>query len=126
MAGGPAICGIGRPFGQGNTAFDEACGASSPPAAKAALALAARQIVPPTVVLGTSHLGVDEAVDALVGDHLAGGRARPTPATAATAPRGGGRPPVGGGPPPSAVRGSVDLNSSVWAGAACPHCALSR
>src|ERR1044072_9258760 len=76
MAGGPAICGIGRPFGQGNTAFDEACGASSPPAAKAALALAARQIVPPTVVLGTSHLGVDEAVDALVGDHLAAGLAR--------------------------------------------------
>src|SRR5262249_20627793 len=60
-----------RPFCQGNTAFNEACGAAALPAATAALALAARQIASPAVVLGAGELSVDEAVDRLVGDHLA-------------------------------------------------------
>jgi hypothetical protein len=66
-----AIGGIGRPFRYGNPAIDEACGTAAPSAAQAALALAARQIAAPAVVLGADDLRVDEAVDALVADHLA-------------------------------------------------------
>jgi hypothetical protein len=71
MAAGVAIAGLDRPFRQRNTAFNEACRASALPAPAAALALAARQISAPAIVLGASDLGVDEAVDAFVGDHLA-------------------------------------------------------
>src|SRR5262249_50869013 len=73
VAGGLAIGGVGRPFGHGNTAFDEACGASATSAAEASLALPARQIATPAVVLLAGDLGVDEAVDALVADHPAAG-----------------------------------------------------
>ena len=73
MAGGLAIGGGMRPFGQGNTAFDEGCGAAASSAAEPALALAARQIAAPAIVLGAGDLGVDEAVDALVADDLAAG-----------------------------------------------------
>src|SRR3954453_915654 len=41
------------------------------PAPTAPLALAARQTSAPAIVFGAGELGVDEAVDALVGDHLA-------------------------------------------------------
>ncbi|MHC2332441.1 hypothetical protein ACVIW0_001730 [Bradyrhizobium sp. USDA 4454] len=71
MAGSVAIGDLDGPFIQGNTAFDEACGTSAPLATAAALALGAWQIVPPAAVRGASDLGIDEAVDALVGDHLA-------------------------------------------------------
>src|ERR1700757_3910073 len=71
MAGDLAISGLDWPFGQGNTAFDEACGTSALLAAIAALALAAGQIAAPSELRGPPDLGVDEAVDALVGDHLA-------------------------------------------------------
>jgi hypothetical protein len=70
MVGGLAVGGLDRALIQGTTAFDEACGASASLATPAALALAARQIAPPAVVCGAVDLGVDEAVDALVGDHL--------------------------------------------------------
>jgi hypothetical protein len=70
MAGAGAIGGCWRSFGDGNTAFDEACGAAALAAAQAPLALAARQIVAPAVVFGAGDLGVDEAVDAFVADHL--------------------------------------------------------
>jgi hypothetical protein len=66
---------IGRAFRQGNPAFDEADGAAALAAAAAALALGSRQIMPPAIVLVTRHLGIDEAVDALVADHLAAGLA---------------------------------------------------
>ena len=71
VAGSLAIGGIRRPFGQRNTAFNEGRRASSPPTTEAALALAAWQIVPPAIVLGAGHLRINEAVDALVRDHLA-------------------------------------------------------
>ncbi|OKO74135.1 hypothetical protein AC629_35615 [Bradyrhizobium sp. NAS80.1] len=58
-------------FCQRNTAFDEACGTAALLAAAAALALAARQIAAPAVLRGAPELGVDVAVDALVGDHSA-------------------------------------------------------
>ena len=45
--------------------------ASVLPATAFSLALATRQIVPPTVVPGTGDLGIDEAIDALVGNHPA-------------------------------------------------------
>src|SRR6185503_11375428 len=51
--------------------FDEACRAAALPATATTFALFARQIAAPAVVLGAGHLAVDEAVDALVGDHLA-------------------------------------------------------
>jgi hypothetical protein len=70
MAGAVAVGDRRRSFGYGDTAFDQACGTATPAAAETALALAARQIVPPAVVLGAGDLGVDEAVDALVADHL--------------------------------------------------------
>jgi len=66
-----AAANLDRPFCHGNTAFNEACRASALPAPAAAFALAARQIVAPAIVLGAGDLGVDEAIDALVGDHLA-------------------------------------------------------
>jgi hypothetical protein len=75
MAGAVAVGGGGRSFGYGNTAFDEGCGAAALAAAQATPALAARQIVPPAVILGAGDLGIDEAVDALVTDHLAAGLA---------------------------------------------------
>ena len=56
---------------QGSSAFNEACRAAALPAAPAALALAARQVAPPAVVPGAAELRVDEALDGLVGDHLA-------------------------------------------------------
>ncbi|MHC2338437.1 hypothetical protein ACVIW0_007726 [Bradyrhizobium sp. USDA 4454] len=71
MTGGAAIVGLDGPFIQGNTAFDEACGTAALLAAVAAFALAAWQITPPAEVRGASDLGVNEAVDGLVGDHLA-------------------------------------------------------
>jgi hypothetical protein len=71
MARGLAIGGLDGSFIQANTAFDEACGTSAPLAAATALALAARQIAAPAEVRGAGDLGIDEAVDALVGDHLA-------------------------------------------------------
>ncbi|WYJ35927.1 hypothetical protein HAP54_000029815 [Bradyrhizobium sp. 2S1] len=61
MTGSAAIGGLDRPLIQGNTAFDEACGAAALLAAVTALALAARQITPPAEVRGASDLGVDEA-----------------------------------------------------------------
>jgi hypothetical protein len=91
MPGAVAVGGRRRSFGDGNTAFDEGCGAAAPATAETALALAARQIVPPAVVFGAGDLGVDEAIDALVADHLAAGLAcepacdllgRPTPGKA--------------------------------------------
>jgi len=80
QVGFPMTCGLavghgGRPLSDGNTAFDQACRAAAPAATQAALALAARQIVPPAVVFGAGDLGVDEAVDALVADHGAPGLA---------------------------------------------------
>jgi hypothetical protein len=68
---GRPIGGIGRAFSQGNTTFNEVLRASTLPAAAAAFVLAARQISPPAIVLGAGQLGIDEAIDALVGDHLA-------------------------------------------------------
>jgi hypothetical protein len=66
-----AVANLDRPFCHGNTTFNEACRASALPTPTAAFALAARQISAPTIVLGAGDLGVDEAVDALIGDHLA-------------------------------------------------------
>src|ERR1700730_2506361 len=71
MAGGLAIGGLDRSLCQSNTAVDEACRTAALAAATAPFALLARQIAAPAVVLGAGHLGVDEAIDALVGDHLA-------------------------------------------------------
>jgi len=71
VAGDFAIGDLGRAFCQRNTAFNEACGASASFTAVTSLALAAGQIAPPVEVGGARDLGVDEAVDALVGDHLA-------------------------------------------------------
>jgi hypothetical protein len=78
MTAGLAVIGLGRPFCHGNTAFNEARGAAAPPAATAAPALAARQVAPPAVVPGAGELGVDEAVDGLMADHLAALVARQT------------------------------------------------
>src|SRR5579883_2346996 len=66
-----AIVDMEGPFCQRNTAFDEACGAAASLATDAALALAARQVAPPSEVIGAPDLGIDEAVDGLVGDHFA-------------------------------------------------------
>jgi hypothetical protein len=71
VAGSRAVGGLDRPFGHGNTAFNEVLRASALPAAAAALAFATGQIVPPAVVLGAGKLGIDEAIDAFIGDHLA-------------------------------------------------------
>jgi hypothetical protein len=76
MARGRALGRGGWPFSHGNTAFNEPCGAAAAAAAQPALALGARQIAAPAVVLGTGDLGVDEAVDALMADHLAASLAR--------------------------------------------------
>ncbi len=78
MTWGLPIGGGRRPFRYGNAAFDEGRGACALPAAEAAFALAARQIVAPAIILGASHLGIDEAVDALVADHVAAGLAGQT------------------------------------------------
>src|SRR5215469_325867 len=66
-----AVGGLERPFCQRNTAFNETCGASPSLASDTALTLAAWQVTPPAEVAGAPDLGVDEAVDGLVGDHLA-------------------------------------------------------
>src|SRR5277367_2878832 len=71
MAIGLALGDLGRPFRQGNTAFNEGYRTSALLAPTAALALAAWQITPPTIVFGASELGVNEAIDALVGNYLA-------------------------------------------------------
>jgi len=71
VTAGFAVGGLDRAFCQGNTAFNEVSRASALPATAASFALAARQIVPPTVVPGTGDLGIDEAIDALVGNHPA-------------------------------------------------------
>ncbi|MGY2990969.1 hypothetical protein ACVI1K_008316 [Bradyrhizobium sp. USDA 4508] len=71
VSGHAAVGRFERPICQGYTAFDEACGAAAPLAAAAALALGARQIAPPVEVRGAPELAIDEAVDGLVGDHLA-------------------------------------------------------
>jgi hypothetical protein len=68
---GLSVGGGRRPFGHGNTAFDEGCGAAAAAPTEASLALAAGQIEAPAVVLGAGDLSVDEAVDALVADHRA-------------------------------------------------------
>src|SRR3954447_23040705 len=70
VAAGGAVGSLDRAFRQGNTAFDEFLRASAPSAAAATFALAARQTAPPAIVLGAGKLGVDEAVDGLIGDHL--------------------------------------------------------
>jgi len=70
MAAGLAIGGLDRPICHGNTAFNEACRASALAAAAAAFALATGQIPAPAIILGAGKLGINEAVDALVGDHL--------------------------------------------------------
>src|SRR4030095_4484062 len=62
-----------RCSGYGNTAFDKGGGTAALAATQATPALAARQIVPPAVILGAGDLGIDEAVDALVADDLAAG-----------------------------------------------------
>jgi len=71
MTASLTIGGLDRPICHGNTAFNEVCRASPLPAAAATLALAARQIPAPAIVLGAGKLGIDEAINALVGDHLA-------------------------------------------------------
>jgi hypothetical protein len=71
MARGLAIGDLDGAQIQRNTAFDEACGTAAPLAAATALALAARQVAPPAEVRGAGELGINEAVDALIGDHLA-------------------------------------------------------
>jgi hypothetical protein len=71
VTGGRAVGNLGRAVCHGNTAFNEVWRTSALPAAAAALAFATRQIVPPAIVLGAGKLGVDEAVDALIGDYLA-------------------------------------------------------
>ncbi len=71
MSGHAAVGHLERPICQGNTAFDEACGAAALLAAAAPLALGARQVAPPVEVRGAAELCIDEAVDGLVGDHLA-------------------------------------------------------
>jgi len=71
VTGGGAAGDLGWTVCHGNTAFNEVLRTSSLPASASALALAAGQIVPPAIVFGTGKLGVDEAVDALIGDHLA-------------------------------------------------------
>src|SRR5579883_230558 len=73
MAGGVAIGGDLGPFGHGNAAFDEVCGAAAAPAAKAALAFGAREIMAPAIVLGAGDLGVDETIDAFMADHRPSG-----------------------------------------------------
>src|SRR5688572_3628502 len=70
MAAGGAAGSLERAFRQGNTAFNEVLRAAALSAAAATFALAARQISPPAIVLGAGKLGIDEAVDALIGDHL--------------------------------------------------------
>jgi len=67
---GGAIGSLDRAFGQGNAAFNEVLRAATFPAAAAAFALAARQTAPPAIVLGAGKLGVNEAVDTLIRDHL--------------------------------------------------------
>jgi hypothetical protein len=71
VTGSRTVGGLERAFCHGNTAFNEVLRASALPAAAAALALATGQIVPPAVVPGAGKLGIDEAIDALIGDHLA-------------------------------------------------------
>src|ERR1044071_133423 len=66
VSAGGAIGGIGRAFGQGNTAFNEVLRTSTLAAAATAFVLAARQVTTPAIVPGASELGIDEAVDALI------------------------------------------------------------
>ena len=68
---GRAIGGLDGPVCHGNTAFNEVWGAATLSAATASFALAAGQIVSPAVVLGAGNLGIDETIDALIGDHFA-------------------------------------------------------
>jgi hypothetical protein len=75
VARGLAVGSVGRAFGDWNPAVNEACGATAPAAAEPPPALAARQVVPPAIVLRAGDLGIDEAVDALVADDLAAGLA---------------------------------------------------
>ena len=71
VTAGRAVCGLDRSFCQGNTAFNEVLRAAALPAPASAFAFAARQIAPPAIVPGAGKLGVNEAVDALIGDYLA-------------------------------------------------------
>jgi hypothetical protein len=71
VARGAPVTDDGRPFSQANTAFDEGYRAAALAGTAPPLALAVRQIVAPAIVLGAFDLGIKEAVDALVGDHLA-------------------------------------------------------
>jgi hypothetical protein len=70
MTAGLAVGGLDRPICYGNTAFNEVRRASALPAATAAFALATRQIPAPAIILGAGKLGINEAIDALIGDHL--------------------------------------------------------
>ncbi|MGY3692084.1 hypothetical protein ACVIGA_002164 [Bradyrhizobium sp. USDA 3240] len=70
VPGDATVGNLKGPICQGNTAFDEACGAAASLAAEAALALGARQVASPAEVRGAPELAIDEAVDGLVGDHL--------------------------------------------------------
>ena len=65
-----AAGGLEWPFCQRNTAFDETCGAAASFASDPALTFAAWQVTPPAAVPGAPDLGVDEAVNGLVRDHL--------------------------------------------------------
>jgi hypothetical protein len=71
VTAGGSIGGINRPVCHGNTAFNEAWRATALPAATASLALAAGQIPAPAIVFGAGDLGVDEAIDALIGNRAA-------------------------------------------------------
>jgi hypothetical protein len=71
VTAGRAVGGLNRSFCQGNTAFNEVLRSAALPAPASAFAFAARQIAPPAIVPGAGKLGVNEAVDALIGDDLA-------------------------------------------------------
>jgi hypothetical protein len=70
MTSGFAIGSLDRPLCRGNTAFNEVWRASALSAAASSFALAAWQIPSPAIVFGTGDLGIDGAIDALVGNHL--------------------------------------------------------
>src|SRR5487761_985393 len=71
MAGTGTIGGAGRTLGDGDAVLDMLDGASAFATAEASLALAARQIEAPGIVLGAGDLSGDEAIDALVADDRA-------------------------------------------------------
>ena len=68
MAKGGAVGGRMGALAEGDSVGDVDGRAAAAPAAKAALGLGPGQVAPPGVVLLPRHLGVDEPVDALMGD----------------------------------------------------------